>query len=296
MYIYKYICISVSSNCDIYMYIYIYIYIYISVSSNCVVLCSVLQRVAMCCRTIAVCCRVLQCVAVWEISLNCVGFLFLKVNSDFPDWYMSNWAGGTMGWPWLVGSIKSQVSFVKEPCKRDIILQKRPIILSVLLSVATPYLWIGMRDEFWVVSSGSVVLLSVLLCRNFSKVSSLLSFYTATQTFEKSSKTVLVLFLSHSVRCDFSKVWIEYVEFSRVTYSTMGLTFREKNTKKHQHSLIRILKSQLHSRICNTTPYWICNTTMELTFVPLSLMRFLKSLSRCVKWQEKTDFWEISTE
>ena len=30
-----------------------------------------------------------------------------------------------MGWLWLVGSIKLLVSFVKEPCKRDIILQKR---------------------------------------------------------------------------------------------------------------------------------------------------------------------------
>ena len=29
-----------------------------------------------------------------------------------------------MGWLWLVGSIKLQVSFAKEPCKRDAILQK----------------------------------------------------------------------------------------------------------------------------------------------------------------------------
>jgi len=33
-----------------------------------------------------------------------------------------------MGWLELVGSIKLQVSFAKEPCKRDYILQKRPII------------------------------------------------------------------------------------------------------------------------------------------------------------------------
>jgi len=44
-----------------------------------------------------------------------------------------------MGWLWLVGSIELQVSFAKEPYKRDFILQKRPIILSILLSVATPY-------------------------------------------------------------------------------------------------------------------------------------------------------------
>jgi len=33
-----------------------------------------------------------------------------------------------MGWLWLVGSIKLQVSFAKEPYKRNHILQKRPII------------------------------------------------------------------------------------------------------------------------------------------------------------------------
>jgi len=44
----------------------------------------------------------------------------------------------TMGWLWLVGSIKLQVSFAKEPYKIDDILQKRPIILSILLTVATP--------------------------------------------------------------------------------------------------------------------------------------------------------------
>jgi len=44
-----------------------------------------------------------------------------------------------MGWLRLVGSIKSQVSFAKEPYKRNCILQKRPIILSILLTIATPY-------------------------------------------------------------------------------------------------------------------------------------------------------------
>ena len=44
-----------------------------------------------------------------------------------------------MGWLWLVGSIKLYVSFAKEPYKKDDILQQRPIILSILLIVATPY-------------------------------------------------------------------------------------------------------------------------------------------------------------
>ena len=45
----------------------------------------------------------------------------------------------TMGWLRLVGSIKLQVSLAKEPYKRDYVLQKRPVMLSVLLAVATPY-------------------------------------------------------------------------------------------------------------------------------------------------------------
>jgi len=44
-----------------------------------------------------------------------------------------------MGWLWLLGWIKLQVSCAKETYKRDAILQKRPTILSILLTVATPY-------------------------------------------------------------------------------------------------------------------------------------------------------------
>jgi len=43
-----------------------------------------------------------------------------------------------MGWLRLVGSIKIWVSFAKETYKRDDILQNRPMIVSILLTVATP--------------------------------------------------------------------------------------------------------------------------------------------------------------
>ena len=43
----------------------------------------------------------------------------------------------TRGWLRLVGSIKLHVSCAKEPYKRDAILPKRPIILSILLTVAS---------------------------------------------------------------------------------------------------------------------------------------------------------------
>ena len=42
-----------------------------------------------------------------------------------------------LGWLRLVGSIKLQVFFAKEPYKRDYILQKRPIIVSIPLTVDT---------------------------------------------------------------------------------------------------------------------------------------------------------------
>jgi len=48
-------------------------------------------------------------------------------------------AENAMGWLRFVGALKLQVSFAKEPYKRDDIQQKRPIILRSLLLVATPY-------------------------------------------------------------------------------------------------------------------------------------------------------------
>ena len=45
-----------------------------------------------------------------------------------------------MGWLQLLGSLKVKVIFAKEPCKRNYILQKKPIILRSILIAATPYL------------------------------------------------------------------------------------------------------------------------------------------------------------
>ena len=56
------------------------------------------------------------------------------------SWRIEQYSAIThMGWLQLVGSIKLQVSFAKETYKRDAILQKRPINLSIQLTVATPY-------------------------------------------------------------------------------------------------------------------------------------------------------------
>ena len=76
---------------------------------------------------------------IWSATLpgvlcNHIGF------SDVVAGLLHMWVCDTcdMGWLQLVGSIKLQVSFAKEPYKRDDILQKRPMILSILLTVATP--------------------------------------------------------------------------------------------------------------------------------------------------------------
>jgi len=86
----------------------------------------------------------------WKLVGNFGSRKYLKSDLVCP-WYMAqnhiqlwNPNQGTtvvcrdMGWLWIVGSIKFYVSFAKEPYKSDIILQKRPIISSILLTVATP--------------------------------------------------------------------------------------------------------------------------------------------------------------
>jgi len=70
-----------------------------------------------------------------------------------------------MKWLRLVGSLKLQVIFAKEPYKRDYILQKRPIILRSLLPLATPYWQIRASDRSRSVTCcWSVSLLCVAVC------------------------------------------------------------------------------------------------------------------------------------
>jgi len=47
-----------------------------------------------------------------------------------------------MGWLRWVGSLKTYLSFAKEPYKRDYLLQKRPVFWRSLLTIATPNHWI----------------------------------------------------------------------------------------------------------------------------------------------------------
>jgi len=81
------------------------------------------------------------CVCVQFLSFNkCVNLPLFEAVLECVWWGGKLGAEGkVMGWLRLVGSLKLQVSFAKEPNKKDDILKKRPIILRSLLIVANPY-------------------------------------------------------------------------------------------------------------------------------------------------------------
>ena len=106
-----------------------------SVLQGVAVCCSVLQAsVALCCvvrsspvlQCVAGCCNWLQWVAVGCSVLQCVVDVCRRVLH-------------VMGLLQLVGSIKSQVSFAEYSLFYRALLHKRTIILSILLTEATPY-------------------------------------------------------------------------------------------------------------------------------------------------------------
>jgi len=125
--------------------------------------CTLLQCVVHCCSMVqsgAACCSVLQCVAVvcfseltFFLPMFCFqnGLIFcvfilgvcvcvcvcVCVSLQHTATRIFRLRAHTMGRLQLVGSLKCQVSFAKEPHKRDYILQKRPIILKSLLTEAT---------------------------------------------------------------------------------------------------------------------------------------------------------------
>jgi len=67
-----------------------------------------------------------------DSSIYVMTWSVMHVLTDSCTWGLSG-----IGWRRLVGSLELQVSFAKEPLKRDDILQKRPIILRSLLIVAS---------------------------------------------------------------------------------------------------------------------------------------------------------------
>jgi len=69
----------------------------------------------------------------------------------------------TMGWLRLVGSLKSLVSFAEYRLFYRALLQKRPVILRSLLSVATPYEDIDLSDNCLLIFA-CVCVCALLVC------------------------------------------------------------------------------------------------------------------------------------
>ena len=132
--------------------------VWCSVLQRVAVFCSVLQCAAVCCSVLqcaavwcsvvqcgAVCCSVLQCVAVCcsvlqrsieSIPMNQASFTKGKQNRETEK--TKQRLVTNMGWLHSVGSIKLQVSFAEYHLFYRALLQKRPKILSILLTKATP--------------------------------------------------------------------------------------------------------------------------------------------------------------
>jgi len=104
----------------------------------------VVCRLVCCCVCVCVCVCIYVCICVCTCVCACVCVsisysMFVSVSFSVSVSVGMRVRIPSMGWLRLVGSLKLQVSFAKEPYKRDGILQKRPVILRSLLIVATPY-------------------------------------------------------------------------------------------------------------------------------------------------------------
>ena len=83
-----------------------------------------------------------RCVCGLDLCVSdvCVRYVCVSSNCVCVWCLCGTYGAGRRGMRWLrlVGSLKLQVSFAKEPYKRDYILQKRHMILGILLVKATP--------------------------------------------------------------------------------------------------------------------------------------------------------------
>ena len=104
-----------------------------------------------------------------------------------------------MGWLRLVASLELQVSFAKEPYERDYILQKRPVISSILLTVATPYqLYTRVLQSLVFYSHAQDYTTPVTSCRSFfAKEPLITGLFPALLSFDSHSCSLL---LSHIVQ------------------------------------------------------------------------------------------------
>jgi len=151
------VCVCVCLLCVLGVFVCLCVYVSVCL---CVRVC----RVCLC-----VCVSVCLCICVSAYFCVCVSMRMCVSVCMCPCVYarVSEWLLGgqhaPMGWLCIVGSIKLWVSFAKEPYKRDYILQKRPIIWSILLTVATPWFNIEYSNS-WKKSVSVCLPVFVCLC------------------------------------------------------------------------------------------------------------------------------------
>jgi len=96
------------------------------------------SQVCVCVKCVCVCdTRGTDMCETWLMWFVCLRFKVL--HRCVWEWFV---CVCDMGWLRSVGSIKLQVSFAEYRLFYRPLLQKRPIILSILLTEATPYVWI----------------------------------------------------------------------------------------------------------------------------------------------------------
>jgi len=135
-YVYTCLCICVCISICAYTLIYTYIGVYTDMYTHMFVCINVCTH--MFC--VYECIRISMCEYIYkQICIHVCIYRTASPDIAFPVIHMCIQWFTPIGWLQLVGSLKIEVSFAKEPNKRDYILQKRPIILRSLLTVATPY-------------------------------------------------------------------------------------------------------------------------------------------------------------
>jgi len=90
---------------------------------------------------VCVCVCVCMCMCVCACVMSDFVYVCVCVRVWVSGVVLSVFAFAAMGWLRLVGSIKLYASFAEYWLFCRALLQKRPIILSMLLTKAIPYLW-----------------------------------------------------------------------------------------------------------------------------------------------------------
>ena len=152
-----------------------------------------------------------------------------------------------MYWLRLVGSLKLQVSFAKEPFKRDYILQKRYFILRSLLIVATPY-----QISLWH---------SSMNWSHFSKVS-----FLVVCSSELTSESTRVTNMRDDSELEQISLW----QISRI----LQVSFAKEPNKRD--CILQKRPITLSILLTIATPYQIC--TSRVTRIHMGWLRLVGSL------------------